>query len=97
MEQTIIDDVMAEISVTEQITMTKPVNISRCKSEPVILDTQISQTRSEPILKDVIEAVDAEGLLEQFEEGIRFDLEFLLGLIETDCIGIFCILSILCI
>lgn len=68
MEQTIIDDVMAEISVTEHITMTEPVNISRCKSEPAIVETHIPRTRSEPVLKDVIEAFDAEGLLAQFEE-----------------------------
>ncbi|XP_060564551.1 uncharacterized protein LOC132723783 [Ruditapes philippinarum] len=68
MEQTIIDDVMAEISVTEHNTMTEPVNISRCKSEPAIVETHIPRTRSEPVLKDVIEAFDAEGLLEQFEE-----------------------------
>lgn len=57
MEQTIIDSVVEEISSSDYTVAVEPV---------------LQRSHSEPVLKGgVIEAVDAEGLLEQFEEAAQ--------------------------
>ncbi|KAL4232167.1 nuclear receptor transcription coactivator [Mactra antiquata] len=75
MEQTIIEDVMAEISTTEHVSLSDPILSCNHGDEDIFTSSSTDSvvpvamvTNNKPVIKDVIKASDVEGLLEQFEE-----------------------------